>query len=99
MAEPIETFIGWSAVGVGTILVYAAVKNKRPFHDIIRPALASGTILGNKPAALPTAPPGNPALVPFGGATAVGSQAGTATPPVPFGGATAVGSQAGTAGA
>lgn len=85
MAEPTETFIGWSAVGIGVIIVYAAVQNKRPFHDIIAPALKGGNVLGftAKPSATPeqkTTSGGTNAtpVVPFGGATATGSQARTA---------------------
>lgn len=84
MGDPVETFVGWTAIGLGIILVYAGIKNKAPFKDIIEPALRTGTIAGKvKPSATPTQPTTsggsvqNP-VVPFGGATAAGSQANSA---------------------
>jgi hypothetical protein len=44
MAEPVETFLGWTGVGFGVILVYAAFKGKGPIKDIIKPALMTGKI-------------------------------------------------------
>lgn len=106
MAEPVETFIGWSAIGMGIILTYAAVKNKKPFTDIILPALKgvsvpgltskSPSVAGGEIGAGLTG--GVPGTTPFGGAQAAQSQANSAQPPVPFGGATATGSQANWAG-
>lgn len=105
MAEPAEVFIGWTGLGMGIILIYAAVKNKRPFTDIIKPAISGVKPLANPPlpsvaggqvAAGPTG--GVPNTTPFGGAQAAQSQAMYAAPLPPFGGATATGSQALTAG-
>lgn len=44
MAEPVEVFIGWTAIGFGVILVFSAFRNKQPFTDLILPALKTGKI-------------------------------------------------------
>ena len=48
-AEPVETFVGWTAIGFGIMFVYSAISGKSFIKEILGPALTSGKIPSFKP--------------------------------------------------